>query len=45
MKRALFILAVLSTALAAIAATALPREVRTVLQNALTNEREARRPI
>ena len=41
MKRALFILAVLSIALAAIAATALPREVRSVLQNALTNEREA----
>lgn len=41
MKRALFILVLLSIALAAIAATALPREVRTVLQNALTNEREA----
>ena len=41
MKRALIILAVLSIALAAIAATALPREVRSVLQNALTNEREA----
>lgn len=41
MKRALFILVLLSIALAAIAATALPREVRSVLQNALTNEREA----
>lgn len=41
MKRALLILAVLSIALGAIAATTLPREVRNVLQNALTNEREA----
>ena len=41
MKRTLFILATLSIALAAIAATAPSREVRTVLQNALTNEREA----
>lgn len=41
MKRALLILTVLSIALAAIAATTLPREVRNVLQNALTNEREA----
>lgn len=41
MKRALPILAVLSIALGAIAATALPREVRDALQNALTNEREA----
>jgi len=40
MKRALFILAVLSIALGAIAATALSREVRGVLQNALTSERE-----
>ena len=41
MKRALFILAVLSIALAAFAASKLPREVGLVLQNALTNEREA----
>ena len=41
MKRALFVLAVSSIALCAIAATALPREVRNVLQDALTNEREA----
>lgn len=41
MKRMLFVLAVLSIALCAIAATALPREVRIVLQNAVTNEREA----
>ena len=41
MKHALIILAVLSIALTAIAATALPREVRYVLLNALTNEREA----
>ena len=41
MKRALFILTALSIALAAIAATALPPEVRGVLQKALTNEQEA----
>lgn len=41
MKRALLIFAVLSIALTAIAATTLPREVRYVLLNALTNEREA----
>ena len=41
MKRALFILAVLSIALAAIAATPLPRDVRNVVSNALTNERAA----
>ena len=41
MKRALLILAALSIALGAIAATALPSQVRYVLQNALTNEREA----
>lgn len=41
MKRALFVVAGLSIALGAIAATALPREVRIVLENALTNEREA----
>ena len=41
MKRMLILLAVSSIALAAIAATALPREVRNVLQDALTNERQA----
>jgi rubrerythrin len=41
MKRTLLILAALSIALGAIAATALPSPVRNVLQNALTNEREA----
>ena len=41
MKRALFVLAVFSIALCAIDANALSREVRIVLQNALTNEREA----
>lgn len=41
MKRALFVLAGLLIALGAIAATTLPREVHTVLQKALTNEREA----
>jgi rubrerythrin len=41
MKRMLFVLAVLSIALCAIAGTVLPREVRFVLQSALTNEREA----
>ena len=41
MKRVPFILAMLSIAVAAFAATALPREVRSAVQNALTNEREA----
>lgn len=41
MKRALVILAVLSVALAAIAATPLPRDVREVLERALVGEREA----
>jgi rubrerythrin len=41
MKRTLLILAALSIALGAIAATALPSPVRNVLQTALTNEREA----
>ena len=41
MKRVLIVLCLMSIALAANAATALSREVRTVLQNALTNEREA----
>ena len=41
MKRALTILAVFSIALAAIAATNLPSDVRVVIQNALTNERQA----
>lgn len=41
MKRALFVLAGLSIAIGAIAATTLPREVHTVLQKALINEREA----
>jgi rubrerythrin len=40
MKRVLFVLAVMSIALCAIAATTLPWEVRKVLQNALINERE-----
>ena len=41
MRRVLFILAVLLLAFGAIASTTLPREVRTLLQNALSNEREA----
>lgn len=41
MKRALSILAILSIAAGTLAATTLSREVRTALQNALTNEREA----
>lgn len=41
MKRALFVPALLAIALGALAATALSRDVRTVLLNAVTNEREA----
>ena len=41
MKRALIIALILSFTLAGIAAAPLSREVRTVLQNALVNEREA----
>jgi rubrerythrin len=41
MKRVLIVLCLSSIALAANAATPLSREVRTVLQNAVNNEREA----